>query len=139
MRRLLTIFLFLQFFCACNNDNTETPTSENDVDAARNFIQAALDGNYKKARTFILADSLNNQYLDAVERNYQLRMSPADKSGYRNATPRILSVRPISDSVSIINYTNSYKKVNDSLKVVKANGQWMVDLKYSFASPTSSK
>jgi hypothetical protein len=41
--KLFTGFLFLQFFCACNNEGNGT-TSENDVDAARNFIQSALEG-----------------------------------------------------------------------------------------------
>ncbi len=129
--------MFLQFFCACNSNNNETPASENDVDAARNFIQSALHGDYRKARTFILTDSMNTQYLDAFERNYQLRMSQEDKSGYRKASINIHAVNQLNDSVSIINYSNSYKKQNDSLKVIKSNGQWLVDLKYSFSSPNS--
>jgi hypothetical protein len=132
---LLTGFLFLHFFSACSNE--ETITSENDVDAARNFIQSALEGDYNKAQTYIIADSTNIQYLDAFERNFKNRMSPEDKKGYRNASINIHNVRAVNDSTTVVNYSNSYMKKNDSLKVTKLNGQWLIDLKYSFASKDS--
>jgi type IV secretory pathway component VirB8 len=132
---LLTGFLSLHFFCACNND--EKVTSENDVDAARNFIQSALEGDYNKAQTYIIADTTNIQYLDAFERNFKNRMSPGDKRGYRNASINIHNVRAVNDSTTVVNYSNSYMKKNDSLKVTKQNGQWLIDLKYSFSSKDS--
>ena len=127
-------FLILQlFFLACNNsDQNSSAKSENDIDAARNFIQSALAGDYKKAKTFLLNDSLNQQYIDAFERNYNQRMSPDDKIGYREASINIHLVKPLNDSTTIVNYSNSFKNKNDSLKVVRINGQWLVDLKYSF-------
>jgi len=134
--KLFTGFLFLQFFCACNNEE-KTATSENDVDAARNFIQSALEGDYDKARTYIIADTTNIQYLDAFERNFKNRMSPEDKKCYRNASINIHKVREEDDSTTIVNYSNSYIKKNDSLKVSKLNGQWLIDLKYSFTAKDS--
>jgi hypothetical protein len=139
MRSLLIFsFLFLLFFCACGNnekDRSDTTTSsENDIDVARNFIRSALDGKYDKARTFVVADSTNNQYLDLFERNYRSRMDPEDRRGYREASINIHSVKPVNDSTSVILYSNSFKKQNDSLKVVRVAGQWLVDLKYSFPS-----
>ena len=131
----MTSFLFLQFFLCCNSADQEhsgTARSENDIDAARNFIQAALEGNYKKARTYALADSFNQEYVDLFERIYNERMNPNDKRGYREASINIHSVTPLNDSVTLINFSNSYKNKNDSLKVVRLNGQWLVDLKYSF-------
>ncbi len=133
---LLTGFLFLQFFCACNNEEKVTG-SENDVDAARNFIQSALEGDYTRARIYIVADSTNIQYLDAFERNFKNRMSPEDKRGYRNASINIYKVREMDDSTTIVNYSNSYMKKNDSLKVSRRNGQWLIDLKYSFTAKDS--
>ena len=135
-------FLFLQFFYACNNsdkEQKEANTSENDVDAARNFIRAALDGQYSKARTFMLRDSLNTQLLDAFETNYQQRMSKDDKRGYREASINMHNVRQLNDSVTIVNYSNSFKKKNDSLKIIHINNQWLVDFKYSFQGTDSSK
>lgn len=135
MRSILIFsFLFLQIFCACNNNKESNPvtTSENDVDAARNFIRAALDGHYDKARALVVADSVNNAWIDLFERNYKSRMSLGDKAGYRTSSINIHNIKSVNDSTSIINYSNSFKKKDDSLKVVRQNGAWLVDLKYSF-------
>jgi type IV secretory pathway component VirB8 len=138
---LVTGFLFLQFFCACSGSEgdagTEFTTAESDVDAARSFIRSALDGKYDRARQFIVQDSVNTQYLDLFERNYKLRMDPEDKRGYRESSINIHDIRQVNDSTTVVNYSNSFKKQNDSLKVVRVANQWLVDLKYSF-SPTDT-
>lgn len=139
MKRLLFFsFLFLQFFCACNN-NQEPSKPENDLDAARMFIKDALNGNYSAAKTLLLRDSVNTELLNAFEENYHNRMNPADKEGYRGASLTIYDSRQVNDSVTIINYSNSFKNKKDSLKVVRINGQWLVDLKYSFLQTDSVK
>ncbi|MEO6069508.1 MAG: hypothetical protein ABIN57_09815 [Chitinophagaceae bacterium] len=133
---LICSFLFLQFFCSCadNKQKEETaPASENDVDAARNFINAVLKSDFKKAQTFIINDSLNNQYLDATQRSFKEQLSDEDRYQYRNASINIHSIKPVNDSVSLISYSNSYKKKNERLKVVNRDGQWLVDLKYTFS------
>lgn len=132
---LIISFLFLQFFCACGENERDrsdtTTTSENDADAARNFIRSVLDGRLEKARDMLVKDSLNIQLFDAYERIYNTRTSPRDKRGYRESSINIYSVRPENDSTSVISYSNSYKKRVDSLKVIRENGEWKVDLKYS--------
>lgn len=139
MKSVLALFLFL-LFSACNSsDKTDTPASENDVDAARNFIQAALEGHYDEARTLVVADSINNAWVDLLKRTYQEHMSLGDKAGYRAASINIHNVQTLNDSTTIIHYSNSFKKQADSLKVINRNGQWLVDLRYSFPSqPTDS-
>jgi hypothetical protein len=142
MRSILILgFLFLQFFCACSGGEEqrtgEVVNSENDVDAARNFIRSALDGKYDRARKFMIQDSANNEYLDLAQRNYESRMDPEDKRGYRESSINIHDIRQLNDSTTVVSYSNSFKKLNDSLKVVRRNDQWLVDLKYSF-SPTDS-
>lgn len=125
--------LFAPFLFSCNNQEEQaTSTSENDIDAARNFIRSALDGDYKKARDYMIQDSLNTQLLNTFESNYQMHMNREDKRGYREASIRIPDVRKVSDTVSVVQYSNSYKNKLDSLKVVKVNNQWLVDFKYSF-------
>jgi hypothetical protein len=120
--------------CACNNNDQleKETTSENDVDAARNFIRSALDGKWREARRFMVQDSTNTQLLDAYESNYETHMNREDKRGYREASITLYDSRQENDSVTIVNYSNSYKKKRDSLKVVRINNQWLVDLKYSF-------
>ncbi len=136
MRSLLFSFLFLQFFCACTND-TNQASSEDDIGTARNFIDAALQGDYDKARSFMVQDSVNSQYLDAFEHNYKDRMSREDKKGYKEASINIHNIQQVNDSITVVQYSNSFKKQNDSLKVVHANNVWLVDLKYSFAQTDS--
>jgi hypothetical protein len=135
MKGLLIISLFLLgFFSACRGDSNDrsdtTSTSENDVDAARNFIRLFLDGELEKARNMLFEDSLNSQIFDAYERIYKNRSS-VDKKGYKGSTIQIHSVRAVNDSVSVVSYSNSFKKIVDSLKVMKDKGDWKIDLKYS--------
>ena len=135
MKGLLIISLFLVVFStSCRNSDTDrsdtTKTSENDVDAARNFIRLFLDGELDKARTMLVADSLNTQIFDAYERIYKNRRT-TEKKGYKGSTIQIHSVRTVNDSVSVVSYSNSFKKIVDSLKVMKDNGAWKIDLKYS--------
>ena len=134
MRSLLYFsFLFVLLSACTNGDEKEKETtSENDVDAARNFIRSALDGNWREARRFMLPDSTNTQLLDAYENNYQVHMSREDKRGYHESSITLYDTKQLNDSVSIINYSNSYKKQKDSLRVVRNKGAWVVDLKYSF-------
>lgn len=130
MKRVFISFLFLQFFGACTNtDQAEKP--EGDLDAARTFIREALDGKFSSARRLMLPDSANGQRMTDTERNYE-HMSQMDKVGYRNATIQIHNTREVNDSTRIIAYSNSYKNKIDSLRLVRVNGQWLVDLKFTF-------
>jgi hypothetical protein len=130
---VLPIALVLSLFTACkDNPKKESAASENNIDAARNFIRAALDGKFDEARRFMLQDSVNTNYMDITERAYQY-LDPGTKNGYRSSSIRILPpVTELNDSVSIIIYSNSYKNDPDTLRVMKANGQWLVDLKYLY-------
>ena len=136
MKKTALLFVaFLPLFWACSNETgpAAPDKTEGDVDAAREFIRSALDGRWKDARRLILQDSANVQDLDAVEQNYTQRMSVTDQRGYREAQIRIHDTRKQGDSVSVITYSNTYfKDRKDSVKVVQVNGQWLVDLKYSF-------
>lgn len=128
MKRLITGFFFLQFFFGCKND---VATSESDVDAARNFIRASLDNDFEKAKDYMLADSVNNEYLDATMRN-RSRLPREDNRLYKESSIRIYDIRKVNDSVSVVSYSNSFKNTKDSVKVIRNNNQWVVDLKYSF-------
>lgn len=140
MKRTVWIGLFaLISLYACNNEEKEaqgTP-SENDVDAARNFIRAALDGKWKAAKNYMLQDSTNVQLLERAETMYQTQ-DREEKRGYRESTINLYDTRQANDSVTIVKYSNSFKKKVDSLKVVHLNGEWLVDLKYSLLANDST-
>jgi type IV secretory pathway component VirB8 len=128
MKKLITGFFFLPFILGCKSD---VATSESDVDAARNFIRSSLDNDFEKAKNYMLADSVNNEYLDATMRN-RSRLPREDNRLYKESSIRIYDIRKVSDSVSVVSYSNSFKNTKDSVKVIRNNDQWVVDLKYSF-------
>jgi len=134
MQKSVYSFLFiLLIVIACNNDDRQTTstTADSDVDAARSFIQAALVGDFDRAKTFMVNDSTNLQNLNAIERLNE-RQSKEEREKYQVATPRIHDTRKVNDSTSIISYSNSYKNKVDSLKVIKKEGKWLVDFKFIF-------
>jgi len=121
----------MSLLCACNNSEQSVSNQpENDLDAARTFIRNALDGKFEQAKQLMVKDSTNDQTMDVIERNYE-RMSEADRVGYRNASIQIHNTKTIGDT-TLVTYSNSYKNQNQNLKLVKLNGQWLVDLKYTF-------
>lgn len=132
MKRNNLLFLFLLFFAACKTDDKKTEAkSSNSIDAARNFIRAALDGKYREAKDFLLQDSVNLNWMDIAERNY-LKADQNTKDGYMASSINMHEVTPVNDSTAIVIYSNSFKNDHDTLKVVKIDGQWLVDLKYLF-------
>jgi hypothetical protein len=131
MKKLLSGFIILFTIYSCSN-NDVPGTSESDIDAARNFIRSSLDNDFDKARTYMIQDSANIEYLDAAMRNRASQPKEVNRL-YKESSIRIFDTRKESDSVSIISYSNSYRNTKDSLKVVRNNNQWLVDLKYSFS------
>lgn len=128
---ILCLFIFVIASCK-GKDKQSTTKSENNIDAARNFIRAALDGKFDEARNFMLADSLNTNYMDLAERSFQ-NINQSIKDGYRAASIKILNVMDVvKDSSTVVIYSNSFMNNPDTLKVLNVNGQWLVDFKYLY-------
>jgi hypothetical protein len=129
----IAIGILFLLFSACNSIDKKSPApAENDIDAAREFIRSALDGKFEQSKNYLLPDSSNMQYITVAERNYE-KADDEIKNGYRSASIRIYSpVTHVNDSTTIIIYSNSFKNDPDTLKVLKVNGQWLVDLKYLY-------
>ena len=103
------------------------------MDAAAKFLRAALDGDYKKARYYMINDSTNNQTIDISEWKYNNKLTPEEKKAYKAASIRFLKeTHKVNDSVTIIHYSNSYTNDPDSLKIIKMKDQWFVDLNFIF-------
>lgn len=139
MKQLFHLSLLL-LLAACNTEDKKNETEpEDDLGAARNFIRAALDGDYAKARTYLLPDSMNTEYMNLSERKYNETMSREMKDEYKKASINIHEVKPLNDSASVISYSNSYfKKDTQHLKVVKLNNKWLIDFKYYFEAKKDS-
>jgi len=126
-------WLVLVSLFACNSDDRQSTstTSDSAVDAARNFIQAALVGDFERATKFMVNDSLNHEDLNAIQRLNE-RLSKEEKEKYQEASIRIHQDRKLNDSTRIIYYSNSFRNKQDSLKVIKTNNEWLVDFKFMF-------
>lgn len=128
MKKILYSFL-LFYAIGCKNEDKKPPASENDVDAVRNFIQAALEGDYAKARTFMLADSVNTERMNVIER---VKLSPEEKKGLAAASIIVHDVKHVNDSTTVVIYSNSFKNNQDTLRALRVQGSWMVDFNYLF-------
>ena len=119
--------IVLAVLTACNNPTTETVVAENDIDAARNFIQAALDGRWEDANKYMLQDSINVQLLETSEQSYRSKGSD-EKRGYRESSINLFGSRKIGDSITIVNYSNSYRNKKVALLFFISLSLWFVHL-----------
>ena len=101
------------------------------LEAGRDFIRFALDGNMEQARQFILPGPDNERLFNKIVADYEKSNDDA-KASYKEASIIVNKVENLDDSTTIINFANSYKKKNSEIKLVKLNGEWWVDFKYTF-------
>ena len=113
--------------------NTEKKIPNTDIDVARAFIRDVLENKFAEAEELILKEETNKEYFDLFKKQYESK-SKSELENYRNADIIINEISPVNDSVSIINYSNSFRRdKNSKVKMVRVNGQWLVDLKYTFS------
>lgn len=130
MKFISLLCICIIFFTGCeNNDRSANSDGQNDIDAARDFIRASLDGNFRKARMYMLSDSLNEERMHAIER---VNLSPDEKKGLAAASINIHRVLPINDTATVVIYSNSFKNNWDTLRVIRESGKWLVDFNYLF-------
>ena len=129
MKKIILLLAVVVAVVACNQER-ERPTEA--LDTAREFIRSSLDGDYDWARELMLKDSSNNYILQRLEKNYTSGISEKEKEEFKKSSIIIHSVENASDSVVIVNYSNSFKKKPLPLKVVRKNGLWQIDLNYTF-------
>lgn len=101
------------------------------LESGRGFIESSLKGDYDQAQKYLLPDSVNLQYFEGLK-DFNSKRSNDEKEGYKNANILIDSTQQLSDSVTIITYSNTYKNQPSKLKMVKKNNEWLVDFKYTF-------
>ncbi len=112
---------------ACNN-NQSYKKAEDAQEAAREFIKASLDGDYNKADFYLYADSTNKFLLEKWKRNYT-HLTEEERQKYKDASIIVINSNAENDSVTEFKYLNSYKKDTTTIKILRVNGEWLVDLK----------
>jgi type IV secretory pathway component VirB8 len=132
MRKIISIcFLIQLLFISCTQSENAIKR-EDPIEAGREFIDASLKGNYEYAKKYLLADSINMEYFNELV-NFNNKLSKHDKDGYKSSNIIIDSIQNISDTIAIINYSNTFKNTPDKIKLVRVNKEWLVDFKYTFS------
>ena len=129
-KKLLMFFFVAAAILGCAD---KKDTTSSDIDTAHNFIQDIQESKYEEAEKLMVNSAANQISLQ------QLRKAASDKTAaemdtYKNATIIINEIEAVSDSVTIVNYAvSSNKEQKNKLKLIKNNGQWLVDLSYTFS------
>ena len=126
MKKLLIASLALLFF-ACNNQHSYKK-AEDAQDAGREFIRASLDGDYERAEFYLLPDTTNRVLMAKWEKDFEVS-DPAIKKKYKDADILPINIQALNDSVTTYTFSNSYKKDTTTIKIVRVQGEWLVDLK----------
>ena len=118
------------FIFSCENKETYGK-AEDAEDAGREFIRASLDGDYDKAKFYLYKDSaeFNVRLLDKWKAGYDA-LKGDEKKGFKSASIMPIVIAPSEDSAFYtFTYYNSYKKDTTTIRVLKANDEWLVDLR----------
>jgi hypothetical protein len=131
IKKLLAAIIIFTLLYACN-ESSKPKNPVTAIEVATAFIRGILDNDFKTAASYIDTEPTNQQYFETFKHQYQL--TNADElAKYKAADIIINSVEPQQDTVTIVDYSNSYKKENRyKLKLVRNNSKWLVDFKYTF-------
>lgn len=127
--------ILLCLFLSCTNGQQEYRQADNALDAGREYIQACMEGDFKKAAFYLNPNETNLQLLGEVEKAYRQK----DKEGrqqFRMASININQVMEITPLITLIKYSNSFDKIPHTLLVLKQKDVWKVDLTNTF-NPTN--
>ena len=128
----MKLFIAIILFATITSCNDAAKNPSTDIDVARAFIKDILENDYKDAKLLVLDEEINNQYFELSKKDFEGK-SKEELEKYKSSTIIINELKNINDSVTIINYSNSYKTVmKNEVKVVRVNGRWLVDLKHTF-------
>lgn len=125
--KYISIILLAVFTVSCSNNKFTKSTEP--VDAARDFIRASLDGDFKKAKLYLAKDDNNQNFYKLYMDKYE-KLSSIEKEGFKKSSIIINKVENINDSTIIVNYANTFKNKNFEVKVSTQKGECWVDFYY---------
>lgn len=128
--KVFVFFLCVSVVFSCKTKKDYTP-AENALDAGREFIDAGLKGDFGKANFYLLPDTTNTRMLKEMEDRYRTK----DKEGRQQLRQASITIQEIiekNDSLTLMNYQNTFDTIPLQLKVIRRQQSWMVDLKHSY-------
>jgi len=131
MKKHLFFLILLAAIFSCNEPEG-FKEAEDPLDAGREFVRAVLDGNYEKAVLYI-EDNQEDKDLFERYKKYMKNQPKKEKLQLKSSSIIINKVENLSDTASIINFSNSYSMKPMELKVIQKNKKWRVDFSYTFS------
>lgn len=105
---------------------------EDPLDAGREFVRAVLDGDFEKASLYVCDNEEDKEIFDRYT-VYMKKQPRAERLNLKSASIIINKVEKQSDSVTIINFSNSHSMKPTDLKILKEDMAWKVDFSYTFS------
>jgi hypothetical protein len=129
MKKLIAIAGMIAVYACSSSDDGSYKKAEDAQEAGTQFIRASLDGNYEKAGFFLLKDSTNMLLFQKQQAMYK-ELSKKEKSSYKNATIRPVAITGENDSTVLYKYYHTSNPADTTtLRIVRRDGSWLVDLK----------
>lgn len=119
------IYLSIFFLFACGNKIYKP--AEDALDAAREFKDGCLKGNFDKAKYYLFPSKKNETKLNKLQDGYFKQSSKEIKQS-QEASIIIKYNKQLSASKTQIIFSNSFNSIEDTLFVIYKNNIWQVDL-----------
>ena len=105
---------------------------EDPLDAGREFVRAVLDGDFEKASLYVCENDEDKEIFERYE-VYMKKQPKTERLNLKSASIIINKVEKLSDTVTIINFSNSHTMKPTDLKILKQSDAWKVDFSYTFS------
>ena len=105
VQKLKYLFLALLFWQCTPSDQYEI--ADNPLDGGRYFIENCMQGNFKKAKFYVLEDAENLALFEKMATNY-FALDKEGRQQIRLASIQINEISAVDSTVTIMNYQNSF-------------------------------
>jgi hypothetical protein len=123
---ILVVSIGIFTSCGGGNDATAMEPATTSLDAAREFIQAKLEGNEKKMNFYTTGSEADKEAVHMYMQSEFNALLDGERKQLKVASITILSVTEPNDSTTQVKYANSVNQQPQVLTVVKRNGIWAV-------------
>jgi hypothetical protein len=123
----ISVVFCLMGLLSCQSTPRFEPAKD-PLEAGRYFVESCLKGEFKEAQFYILKDTLNQLQLDSISESYH-QLDKEGRQQLRQASIQINNVTTLDSNNAVLQYQNSFEKIARSIKIVRNEHGWQVNLK----------